>query len=831
MRCERGQRLHWGMLLGLVIGCGDSTAADGTGSDDGSGTAIATTTANGSGSASTTIAADGTATTGAPTSDDTTATTGEPPWEGMQAGVAVRYLDRPVGISMAGYGGRLGGTATPWRGLFLGSRGFYALPSIKAMVLQSGGETLVMLKTPLMSGESAVTDTVVAKLQQRHGLDLAGRLIVTGTHSHHVHGRYWRLPDIFGAVGADTADNEVIDLLATELALTVVDAMDDMGPAQWGWAMVEDWDPDDLVYSDRRHVNDFAYGKDPRLTMMAVRRPDGPALATIINFGMHSTLLDTDNELLTEDAAGGLEMVFEERFFAEHGTPILGMFMQAGGGDAAARGGALGHQGIARAEALGHLAAPALLDLWDEIEWQDDALIDVHSQRVDLTYSYFGYDRSDEFMGTPLGLPLPVPYTWGGWQCTSDAAPEDEDPTTSMEGQNKSCIPVDVLLLGDVPHPEVHQTYLTSARLGDLFLVTLPGEPTHSVMQYLRSEVDALSEPGRPLAVMGIGYAQDHLLYLTHPDDWFQGGYESQMSLWGPFAAQTLVDTQTLAVSLMVDGLDMVPFVEQSPGPGPGGFSPRALESSLNPGTVLQDIVMDVMRTETVRLRFGAGDPSVGAPQVRVQVDPGDGVFVDVPSPTGMAGAALDNSRHDMITHYDPIPAPNGQIIAARQHEWYVDWQVPADLPAGIYRLLAEGPLWDGNARSDFVVSSAPFSVYQAPGATLDVDRTGSMLELRMQLPPTPMSTEEGWPIAGWRVLDPSAGPTDPVTVRAPLTLQFTVDGMAQPGRYDVEFDPQLDAYPFDLADAGLAPGAGSITVSAHLTADIDPDAIETPIP
>jgi hypothetical protein len=819
--------------LGLVgPACGDSTATDGTGTDGSAGTSTTTVGVDDSAGPVTTSTSGPGTTAAVDTTAGDTSTTGDPPWDGLQAGVAVRHLDRPVGISQAGYGGRVGGTDTPWNGIFAGTRGFYALPAMKAMVLEQDGERLVVLKSPLMSGESGVTDALVAKLQAAHGLDLAGRIIVTATHSHHVHGRYWRLPDIFGAIGADTVDEELIDLLATELAETVVAAIDDLGPAQWGYATVEDWDPQNHVYSDRRSVNDFAYGKDPRLTLLAVRRPDGPPLATIVNFGMHGTLLDPDNELLTEDAPGGLEMVVEEQFYATYGAPIIGMFVQAGGADAAPRGGFLGHDGIARGEVIGQAAAPAILALWEQIEWRDTAAIDVHSQRIDLTYAFFGYDESDEFQGAPLGLPLPLPFTWGGFQCQSPAAPEDDDPATSMEGELKDCIPVDAMLFGDVPHPEVHQTYLTTARLDELYLVTMPGEPANSVMQYLRGQVAMRAAEGRPAEVMGIGYSQDHLLYFTHPDDWFQGGYEAMMSLWGPFAARTLVDTQMAVVDEMLGGADMDPFVEQSPSLAePGGFTPRAYEESLDAGALVQDVAGDAMRTQSVRLRFGGGDPSLGAPRVLVQVDPGDGTFVDVPSPSGWAGAALDNSRYHMITHYDPNPAPNGQIVAAREHEWYVDWEIPADMPAAIYRLVARGPAWQGGVEQAYEVESSPFAIAQHDGATLDASRMGTELALQLRLPPVVPETEESWPTAGWRVHDPEAGPADPITVRVPLRLSFAIDGAAVPGDYTVQFDATVGAHVFDLADADIDPTAGVVTVQAHLDADVDPDPIEATVP
>lgn len=816
----------------LAVACSDSTASNEGSATEGTTSTTAPDTITSADSSGTPTTTADTTVSPDTTSADESSSTGDPPWDGMRAGVAVRHLDRPVGISMAGYGGRIGGTATPWNGIFAGSRGFFALPAIKVMVLEQDGERLVMLKTPLMSGESGVTDALVAKLQDAHGIDLAGRIIVSATHSHHVHARYWRLPDIFGAVGADTADEEVIDLLATEFAAAIVTAIDDLGPAQWGWINIEDWDPEDRVYSDRREVNNFAYGKDPRLTLLAVRRPEGQPLATVVNFGMHGTIMGSDNTLLTEDAAGGLEMVVEEQFFAAHGEPLIAMFVQAGGGDAAPRGEVHGHEGIARAEVIGQQAAPVILEQLAAMQWRDEIEIDVHSRRIDLDYAYFGYDESDEFTGAPLGLPLPLPYTWGGWQCTSSSAPEDEDPATSMEGELKECIPLEALLLGDVPNAEVHQTYLTVAKLDELFLVTVPGEPTHSVMHYLREQVAMRKGQGEPAEVMGIGYAQDHLLYFTHPDDWFQGGYESQMSLWGPFAARSLVDTQLEAVDAMLGGADMDPFVEQSPSlASPGGFSPRAYEQSIDAGDILQQPVAEYMRTETLRLRFGAGDPSLGAPRVVVQVDPGDGDFVDVPSPAGWEGAALDNSRHHMITHYDPDPPPNGSIAASRRHQWYVDWELPADLPAGTYRLAVRGPVWQAGARIEVEAASSSFEVRQHDDATLEATRTGTVVSLRMQLPPVVPQSEESWPVAGWRVHDPAAGPGAPITVRAPLLVRLSQAGAPLPGEHTVAFDVAQGAHVIDLADLGVDPGAGALVVDAHLVADIAPDSITAAIP
>ncbi|HLT36641.1 MAG TPA: hypothetical protein VK034_10150, partial [Enhygromyxa sp.] len=553
---------------------------------------------------------------------------GDQPGTPLQAGVAMRYLEHPVGISMAGYGGRVGGTNTPWNGLFYGTSGFYGYPTIKAMVLESAaGERVILMKTPMMSAESGVTDAIATKYQQLYGEDLRGRILWGGTHSHHAHGRYWRLPDIFGAIGADTADEEVIDLLATEFARTIHDAIDDLGDAEWGYTAIDDWDPDNKVYGDRRSANNPIYGKDPTLTVFGLRRPDGTPMAALFNFGIHGISVAYENELLTEDAPGAVELEFEQFFFEQTGEPIFGMIAQAGGGDASPRGGFLNHPAdTQRTELLGMVAAPVIFDAWQNLEWDDDPDIVVQSRRLDLTYEKFGYHQNGEFSGTLFDL-VPINYTWGGWQCTGVAG--DDDLETSMEGKPKQCIPIDTLLLGAVPHAEVHQTYLSVAKIGPLFIITMPGEPAYSIIKYARDQFAAI-QAEHDVDLMVWGYSQDHLLYFTAPDDWFQGGYESEMSLWGPFAGTFMVDTNLNIVQQILAGNILAPLIEESPTLAtPGNFSPRALEVSQNPGAVVYNIETQQQRTETIRFGFGGGDPSVGAPNVRIQRNDGNDQFVD----------------------------------------------------------------------------------------------------------------------------------------------------------------------------------------------------------
>jgi len=801
--------------LSLTSGCADDSvaASDELGSEAGTSTETGTDDDVGE---TTTGSAEASAETSAETTEGTETTGG--PSTPLQAGVAMRYLNRPVGISLAGYGGRLGGEDTAWSGLFWGTRGFYGYPTIKAMVLDDeAGDRVILMKTPMMSAESGVTDAVAAKYETLYGEDLRGRIIWGGTHSHHAHGRYWRLPDIFGAVGTDTADEEVIDLIATEFAGTIHDAVENMGDAEWGYTYLDDWDPDDKVYGDRRSANNPTYGKDPRLTLLALRRPDGTPLAALFNFGMHGISVAYENELLTEDAPGAAELEFEEYFFRQTGEPIFGMFAQAGGGDASPRGGFLNHDAdTQKTELIGMVAAPVIFDAYQSLEWDDDPDITVQSRRVDLRYEKFGYDENGEFSGTLFDL-VPIDYTWGGWQCTG--VEEDDDLGTSMEGEDKQCIPVDTLLIGsDVPHPEIHQTYLSVAKIGPLVIMTMPGEPAYSIVKYARDEFAAL-DLDEPADLMVWGYAQDHLLYFTSPDDWFQGGYEAEMSLWGPYGGKFMVDTDMSMIAEIYAGNIGPSLIEETPTlASPGGFTPRAVEVSQNPGEVLFDVNDDRQRTQVVRFRFGGGDPSIGAPNVRVQRLVEDS-YVDVPHPAGWEGLSYDNSRNEMITHYDPDPGPDGTVAVGRKHEWYIEWEIPADWPAGEYRLVATGPFWNGTFDDEYEATSEGFGIEQSVLAQLSANVVGDALFLSLILPQPELLMDETWPVQGWRLHDAWHSPDQGIHVRASLMLQFSVDGAPAGEPWPAEYDVEADTYVFDFAQTGLEVGP-NLEVEAWLASD-----------
>lgn len=731
------------------------------------------------------------------------------------AGVAALPLDPPIGVSMGGFGNRTGPTDSPWTDMFFASVGSHGHLYLKALAFEVAGERLVLLKLPLPFSEDSLTHAMHDALMARYGLDLEGRVITAATHTHHGPARFWRLPPPLGIAGIDNADDELIARFGERMAETVAAAIDDLAPAQWGFATKVDWDPDDLVYRDRRGSNDPRWGKDPRLTVLGLRR-EGQPLAVMANFAMHGTILGSDNTLLSDDAGGGFEEELERRAHERLGLGVLGVFTQAGGGDAAPAGDRKGHVGHQRLQMVGVEGADKVLDLFEGLTWRSDSELAVRSRSIAIAHDYI-YGDSGEFDG-PNGH-----ITNGTLQCTIDPA-----GGISQEGQPKDCIELAGVfdLLGlTLPHPELNQTYLTVARLGPLFFMTMPGEPTHSITEYARDQVEALGQ-----AVMVVGYSQDHLLYFTHPDDWYTGEYEAEFSLWGPWAGRWIVDRQVATVRAMLAGNNGPTWYEEV-----DDFSPslsdtrRPLERSLESGTVTRQPVA-TPRLGVVEVEVRGGDPALGLPLFVIEREEA-GTF----TPVLEGGRVLDSARLDGFVLYRPVPENSADLLAEREHRWVFRWQVAPWMPAGRYRVVASGRALESAEVADWEVTSAAFDISQDPEAEVEVTSLGAgRFRLRLTHPPAPLTLSgtgrqggatdpaSGTPVSGWRVFDPRVGPTERIEVRVPLAVTAS--------RGQVRLEVVISDGVLDLSGTSLADGDG-VTLSVHLADDRVPSPLEVSRP
>lgn len=733
----------------------------------------------------------------------------------VQAGVATVDVGSPIGVSMGGYGLRDNGAHTIWSDGLKASRGQYASLAMKALALKVKAETLIFVRLPLVTSDSALLDQATDKLLKR-GLDLRGRIITSANHTHHGTARFWPIPDGFAQVGLDNFDAEVMDQLTTKLADVVENAVKDLQPAQWAWTSYENWDPDNTVYRDRRDDNDPLWGKDPRLTLVGVQR-NGDLLATLVNFPVHGTAFDDDNDLYTEDAPGAVEQKIEEQYFTETGKPLTALFLQCAGGDASPAGDSLGHQAPARVEKVGYAAADLIVPKFKDFVWKPELQLAVRSIRLDFNHGriYPTYpDLANEFTDAQG-----KPYHWGGWQCHADGVGFQQ----SMAGKSKNCIDLETLLPGmggNLPHAEISQVLLTAARLGDLGLITLPGEPTYSLVQYAREHTEGLIPGMKKLMV--VGYSQDYFLYLTAPLDWMLGGYEEEMSLWGPAGGQWFADQVMQLHKDLWAGLTLPLFWQVSPTlASPRPFTPRKLEDQLGNVEIVTQPPTEISRTQSLAVVFAGGDPALGTPLVEL-VRKNGADWLPVPSPDGHG--TYDNRHGEMLTLYLPDPPQSPELLPARHHYWKMRWQVPAWLPSGQYALRATLPFLGKvpNKPVSSVLTTSGVQVHAVAGTALALTRVdATKLKVQMTVPgvefvkDTVGNAEVSWPQAGWRLIDRSVHPQLPQTVRAPLDV--TVDNGQEKQTVLAKFSVPDNAHVLTLPTLkGGTAGTLKISVQIH---------------
>lgn len=722
----------------------------------------------------------------------------------LQAGFGVALIHGPVGVSMGGYAGRYQGVHSRWSDTLKGSAGMYGRMSAKALVLRVGTEMLVLVKSPLLTSDSYLLGRIEAAVQARTGVDLRGRIITGAGHSHHETARFWPIPAGLGIIGLDTFDYEVAELLANHFAVAIQRALADLGPAQWAWAAHENWDPTGLVYRDRRGANDPTWGKDPRLTLLAVRRPAEPdPFALVVNFPIHGTVLGDENDLHCEDAPGYVEHKVEDGWADAKGKPMAVMFLQAAGGDASPGGDQLGHPGPARLERVGELAAGLILPKLPALNYKSELQLAVRTVRLDIDYDhlYADSDVQGEFLDE-----AGKPYQWGGWQCTAPG----HTPGQSMKGKPKQCLDLATLLpaLGEqLPFGELNQVVMTAARLSDLGLITIPGEPTYSLVQYARQQVEGSLAGLSHLMV--VGYAQDYFLYLTAPDDWLVGGYESTMSVWGPAAGRFFAKNALELLKNIFNNKALPTFWQASPYlTKPAPKPPRVEEAAVSPGAWVQAPPSDVSRTQAVDLAFLGGDPAFSIPRVSLQRKTATG-FESVPARNLRPGQGYDNSRYEMLTLYQPDPPPKSDTVAQRSHVWRVRWEVPIDWPTGTYRWhVALYPPESGHNKPTQQWESAPFVVHAAALTTVQAERKGATLLIRVDIQGQAYAQDgkNGWPKTGWRLLDRDQKHGMPARLRAPLQVTVVAGGKIA-SFAAVLYDAAQKAHLVDVSALATVPG------------------------
>lgn len=742
----------------------------------------------------------------------------------LMAGTAETFLDVPLGASLAAYTARAEGAGaqgfvdipeddrnTYLAQSFAPSIGIETIPRIRALALSAGGETVVILKIDLATSYQGFVNDVEAML----GPEFSGKVIVATSHTHNSFGNYSGHSAL--AVGFGMWRSSVYNPMIAQMAGTARAAIEAMEPARIGFAYDGAFDQDDRVNRDRRGENNELAGgsfDDHHLFVIRVDREDGTPMALVPVFGMHGTLHDAVNAIISTDSTGGLERVLEEEF----DSPVLVMHMQGAGGDVSPAGqGSIDCGGadvctdFAKPETIGHFGRDEIMAAFDaagaamqsslEIEmltrtiplgpdWETFTIRDGELEYApfDVNYEPDGvvYDGAgnlvspiDEF-NAPYGAALCSPTR----RALNSRAqmPGTENSEYTYRGCNR-LEEIDIfferlidVVLEEPPLCETTRTTVTALRLGDHVMATLPGEPVTLLVEDLRT-----MSPVPPENTIVVGYAQNHDGYLLGPEDWLSGGYEPEISFWGPLVGEYIAEQSAALMALVMTperedgnaggaqrvaspmGEDMFPrdVLDQDPGTVPAALPAYILTRLLRPVSSAQP-APQVERLQSVYFTWIGEDPMDGTPRIFLEREQPDGSFLPV---TRRSGRAVQDG--DMILTWTPDPI---EPVAGtpRNHYYTVEFQAVSPLGTGPLADRAGLPLGNYRFRIDgtgYEVASDPFEVVEAE---LSLTSAAAGADLRVTA---------GYDVPyGFRLLTMNGGSNGLVLLRG-ATLTAVVDG------------------------------------------------------
>jgi neutral ceramidase len=661
----------------------------------------------------------------------------------LKVGLARIELDFPMGVSLAGYGSRRG-PRTPYQHSLGGSNAWFDKPDVRAIAFDDGEEMFVLVRLPMGWSTDEMHTAMARKIQDRIGLNLLDHIVTSATHSHAQPAGFWHLVKGFGFgyFGYDEFNYEVFDRLTTSFAEAVIMALDDMQPAKVGHIVVDPFDPDDLINRDRRPENNGLpgyIGKDNRMVLVRVDDMSGTPIAVLTNFGLHGTVFDYDNPIITGDAPGGVEVELTLRASEKYGQPVLGFFLNGNGGDISPGGDRYGHKLAEQMQLVGVEAWKVMDPKLDEITTREDAEISVVQGRFSISHEKLGY-APGEYFDSDVSCENSASYfRYGAFQCVNGHF-HDEDPNTKFVDGDLDCVFSVECLTSGFPVPQFTKSHLAAARIGDLVFSTVPGEPLTQYGRDIASRIEA-ELPGVDAAVLG--YSMDDFRYIMNADDWFQGGYEPSFGIWGwqtgPFFADRLLEFAKLLplapADRVIDDENMKPMHWEDP---PEDRVPVPFnDTEGDPAEVLVEVPAAIERMDIVDFAWRGGHPGLDRPHIVLEVET-NGAFAEV---RRAGGLLYDDAYFEMLVHYDGTCSRSN----CTEHAWRVTWQERRTFPLGRYRFHVTGRAQVNGAITDYETTSQPFDLGPATGLSIyDLRAAGDQIEGRIVDPPAVVFVPDG---------------------------------------------------------------------------------------
>lgn len=597
----------------------------------------------------------------------------------LTAGSGQALLHAPVGIGTAGFGPFGVSSNSPFSEVYPATTRLHGHPDVKAIVLSRGeGFEAILVRVDLIATFPGLRAGVLDRLEARYGRSFDDSLILAATHTHGGPGRMLDGGGPYDLI-ADRFLPEHYERTLDRIEQAIAEAWEAQGPARIGHVVTSSAGASDRRCEDGEDVD------TDQLTVLGVE-VDGQLDSLILGFAVHGTTVGIEELTLTGDVSGAIE----DRVEASFDEPVLVALFNGWGGDVSPsapewtpREGASAIPGTwARQDAIAGAVAEAVGEVVGTIPYQEEPTLHLESRRVPINRQVLGYEGNE------------FPYPTGGVFCGLTRE-FDCDPTTVEEGLASSCTAF------PAEYPAPGAATFTAGRIGDLAVVTFPGEPVTRVGEKVAAGLrDAGAED-----VWFVGYAQEYTGYALLEDDWWQGGYEATGTLWGPKQGDYLAEQAIeawVAVEAGEDPPDGAPEPDQAF--DVSGYTPYVPETPVEPATTAVGVPAEVGTDAIVTWTFRGLDPWLGAPVVHLLDDSGAEVR--------HGGRPLTSHGYAMGLSLEVEPGYRDEAPDGRAFLWTVSLPVTRPLPGmapdlrGTYRLRAELP--DG-----VTVESGSFTVVE----------------------------------------------------------------------------------------------------------------------
>lgn len=587
------------------------------------------------------------------------------------------------------------------------------------------------------------------------------------------------------AHGFDTYSQQATDTVANSVVEAIQQAVSSLQPATFGYNSA--YDTDALAGHDRRCAGDHIYGSgvhDDRVVVMRVDNAStGTPIAVMYNFAMHGTFYDVYSHFLSTDAPGHSEYMVEQQF----NQPVVAMYLQGNAGNVSPSGGNNdGQNGEGSSEDMQHAGwelSQLVMQAWNGVTNTKSVLpLQVKERWTAISSDLLGYPTDAQCNAQ---VTCPSGYTCGtGGQCevscgggkvmcngkcvedgTCDLPPGYFFPYGAVlcfqlatnNGTNPGCspaleyTPAQVMSTADgvgicglapmlpgqivngVPTGSKYATRVAAARIGDLAIGVVPGEPVYGTGLLIRQGLLSGEFPGINDALV-IGYAQDHDGYILQADDWLSGGYEPTITFWGWQYGAYQVQQSIDVFRQMFTGTALHENVPKTlPNLLPDPYTPIVpTNSAAAPGIDL-DLPATSQRIDSLDVKFHGGDPGLGTPLITLQMQV-NGSFVDVTKPTPGCGdltvscwtsgwiPVSNLSENDITVWYTATPTFLANPTATmRAHAWEFRYEPPIDLPVGTYRFHIVGQAKQSDQQAQYELDTQPVQISPNTNLTMDM--------------------------------------------------------------------------------------------------------------